>query len=328
LHIAVATQTGVDPQDVNFESVRPRKFPQLDQVCRPSLGFSLRLSGFYLNLCPIEACVHGPRVAVSCGIVEAGNDLRHSPTRARLIRAVCALSTSRITKVAVGLLSVFVTCIAGGAGNPEQSRVIDGMIRQQAARFERFEGYTRVQHYSVETDRFGLKADMVARIHRDRVKGKSYEVISRSGSPVIQSHVFDALLEAEVAANQLGGELLTLENYTFRLLGREDFGGRPCYVLESDPRRKDKHLLKGRIWVDPEDFGIVHIEGRPSDSLSFWVGRPMIVQDFTKISGFWWASRRRSYIDNIFLGKSDLVIEYRDYQFEVRPQDMPAAMAR
>jgi len=200
----------------------------------------------------------------------------------------------------------------------DEDRVIDGMIRAQAARFERFEGYTRLQHYSVTTDRFGLRADLVARMHRDRVKGKNYEVISRSGSAVVQSHVFDELLEAEVVTNQQAGELLTRENYTFRLAGQEEFAGRRCYVLTTEPRRKDKRLLKGRIWVDAEDYGIVHIEGRPSDSISFWVGRPMIVQDFTKIDGLWWASMRRSYIDNVFLGKSDLTVEYSDYRFVPR----------
>ncbi len=211
----------------------------------------------------------------------------------------------------------------------EANRVIDGMIHAQAARFEHFESYTRVQHYSVTTERFGLKADMVAKIHRDRLKGKNYDVVSRSGSPVIQNHVFDPLLEAEiVTSRQSGGELLTRENYNFHLVGQEDFSGRRCYVLESEPKRRDKRLLKGRIWVDAEDYGVVHIEGRPSDALSFWVGRPMIVQDFTKIQGFWWVSMRRSYIDNVFLGKSDLVVEYSDYQFETRLPSIVAGPIR
>lgn len=222
-------------------------------------------------------------------------------------------------------LSASLAALVWGAGSAEQERVVDGMVRAQAARFERFESYTRVQHYSVTTSRFGLKADMVVRMHRDRVKGKTYEVISRSGSPAIQSHVFDALLLAEVSTNPPGGELLTRENYSFRLAGQEEFAGRHCYILESDPKHKDKHLLKGRIWVDAADFGIVHIEGRPSDALSFFVGRPMIVQDFMKASGFWWASRRQSYIDNMFLGKSDLVIDYSDYQFVVRQPEANAA---
>jgi hypothetical protein len=180
----------------------------------------------------------------------------------------------------------------------------------------------------VTTERFGLKADLVAKVHRDRLKGKSYEVISRSGSPAIQNHVFDALLGAEVETSKQGGggELLTPDNYSFHLTGQEEFAGHHCYVLETDPRHKDKRLLKGRMWVDTGDFGIVHVEGRPSDSLSFFVGRPMIVQDFTKLSGFWWASRRHSYIDNMFLGKADLVVDYSDYQFEQRAPQVNAAV--
>ena len=213
-------------------------------------------------------------------------------------------------------------------GSSEQQRVVDGMVKAQGARFEHFEGYSRLQHYSVTTERFALKADLVARVHRDRVKGKSYEVISRSGSPAIQSHVFDALLEAEVETSKQGGsgELLTPENYSFRLTGQEDYQGRHCYVLETDPKHKDKRLLKGRMWVDAEDFGVVHVEGRPSDSLSFFVGRPMIMQDFTRLSGFWWASRRHSYIDNMLLGKADLVIDYSDYKFEPRSPQVNAAV--
>jgi len=199
-----------------------------------------------------------------------------------------------------------------------ERRVVEGMVNAQTSRFDHFESYTRLQHYAVTSERFSIKADLVARIRRDRVKGKTYEVISRSGASVIQTHVFDPLLEAEIDASKQGGELLVPENYSFHLTGQADYAGIHCYVLESEPKHKDKRLLKGRIWVNTEDFGIVHIEGRPSDSLSFWVGRPMVVQDFTKISGYWWASERHSYIDNMFLGKSDLVIDYGDYQFEAR----------
>jgi hypothetical protein len=232
-----------------------------------------------------------------------------------------------ITVCALFVLTGTLTLLsATNEANADQQRIVAGMVRAQATRFERFEGYSRTQHYSVTTSRFNLTADLVARIHRDRVKGKSYEIISRSGSPAIQSHVFDALLEAEVdTSKQPGnGELLTPENYSFRLMGQEDYAGHHCYILETDPRHKDKRLLKGRIWVDMEDFGIVHIEGKPSDSLSFFVGRPMIVQDFTKIQDYWWVSRRHSYIDNMFLGKSDLVIDYSDYQFELREPEVNA----
>lgn len=210
--------------------------------------------------------------------------------------------------------------------NTDQQQIVASMVREQATRFKRFEGYTRTQHYSVTTSRFNLKADLVARVHRDRLNGKTYEVISRTGSPAIQSHVFDALLEAEVETSKQpgNGELLTPENYSFRLMGQEDYAGHHCYVLETDPRHKDKRLLKGKIWLDKGDYGLVHMEGKPSESLSFFVGRPMIVQDFMKIQDYWWVSRRHSYIDNIFLGKSDLVIDYSDYQLDLRQPEVDA----
>jgi Outer membrane lipoprotein-sorting protein len=269
----------------------------------------------------------GTHAGQTRGIVDSGNGLKNT--------RVTDLPTSLNTPPPLIRIAVCVFLALAGAltllsatdqGNADPQRIVDRMVREQATRFERFEGYTRTQHYSVTTSRFNLKADLVARIHRDRVKGKSYEIISRTGSPVIQSHVFDALLEAEVdtSKQQGNGELLTPENYSFRLIGQEDYAGHHCYVLETDPKHKDKRLLKGKIWVNTEDYGVVHVEGKPSDSLSFFVGRPMIVQDFTKIQDYWWVSRRHSYIDNMFLGKSDLVIDYSDYQFELRHSEATA----
>jgi hypothetical protein len=202
--------------------------------------------------------------------------------------------------------------------NTETDRVVDEMIRQQEARFDRIGSFSRLQHYSVTTDRFGLKAELVARVHRDRRQGKTYEVISRSGSQVIQHHVFEPLLEAEVQTSHQAPELLTREFYSFRLVGEANFGGHHCYLLETEPKQHEKKLLKGKLWLNKEDFGIVHAEGKPTESLSFWVGKPMIIQDFAKLGGYWWAERRHSYIDNMWLGKADLVIDYSDYQFEPR----------
>ena len=225
--------------------------------------------------------------------------------------------------------SVYDLAFAAPSISPETNRVVDEMIRQQEARFDRIGAFSRLQHYSVTTNRFGLKAELVARVHRDRRQGKTYEVISRSGSPVIQSHVFDSLLEAEVETSHHSPELLTREFYSFQLAGEATFDGRLCYLLETHPKQHDKLLLKGKLWVNKEDFGIVHAEGKPTESLSFWVGKPMILQDFTKLGGYWWAASRHSYIDNLWLGKADLVIDYSDYQFEPRrAEDITEAQAK
>jgi hypothetical protein len=134
--------------------------------------------------------------------------------------------------------------------------------------------------------------------------------------------VFDPLLQEEMETSKLlaqEGSLLTTHNYAFRLLGRAQFGALPCYLLELNPLRRDKHLIRGRAWISTEDFGIVHIEGSPADSISFWIGKPLIVQDFERLSGFWFASRRHSVMSGVFVGRSELTVEYRDYQIRLKP---------
>jgi len=195
---------------------------------------------------------------------------------------------------------------------PDQGDVIQSIMRATAARFDKVEAYTRLQHYSASDDRFGLKAEMLVRIHYDHAAGKTFEIVSRRGSPLIQSRVFNPLLREEVETSKLlaqEGSLLTTHNYSFTLIGQAVIAGRPCYLLELSPPRKDKHLIRGRAWVDKEDFGVVHIEGSPAESLSFWIGKPVIIQDFEKLSGFWFAARRHSVINGLLTGRSVLTVE-------------------
>lgn len=43
-------------------------------------------------------------------------------------------------------------------------------------------------------------------------------------------------------------------SYGYRLVGRENLGGRPAYVLEFDPVQSGENLYSGRVWVDAETF--------------------------------------------------------------------------
>jgi hypothetical protein len=199
---------------------------------------------------------------------------------------------------------------------------VEAMMRASAARFENVDSYTRLQHYSASDVRFGLKGELLARIHYDRSTGKTFEILSRGGSPLLQSRVFDALLREEVeTAKLLGheGSLLTTHNYSFHLIGQDVFAGRRCHLLELQPLRKDKHLLRGRAWVDMEDYGVIHVEGRLVESLSFWIGKPVVIQDFEKLSGFWFAARRHAVMNGLLTGTSELTVEYSEYQIRLRP---------
>lgn len=80
---------------------------------------------------------------------------------------------------------------------------------------------------------------------------------------------------------------ITPANYRLELIGEEAVGPYRCYVLRAIPKRVDKYLFVGKVWVDEDDFAVVRIEGRPAASLSFWIKRAEFVRQYQKIGGFW-----------------------------------------
>ena len=76
-------------------------------------------------------------------------------------------------------------------------------------------------------------------------------------------------------------------NYDFVFLRQENFGDVPEYVLGTFPKRKDRNLLRGQIWVDATTFRIRRIEGAPAKSPSFWLKNIHITLQFAQLGGMW-----------------------------------------
>jgi len=76
-------------------------------------------------------------------------------------------------------------------------------------------------------------------------------------------------------------------NYDFVFLRQENFGIVPEYVLRIIPKRKDKYLLRGQIWVDASTFRIRRIEGVPAKSPSFWLKNIHITLQFAQLGTMW-----------------------------------------
>jgi len=76
-------------------------------------------------------------------------------------------------------------------------------------------------------------------------------------------------------------------NYDFVFLREENFSEVPEYVLGIFPKRKDKLLLHGEIWVDASTFRIRRIEGFPAKSPSFWLKDIHVTLQFAQLGGMW-----------------------------------------
>jgi hypothetical protein len=106
---------------------------------------------------------------------------------------------------------------------------------------------------------------------------------------------------------------LNPENYNFALIGTELIAGRAAYVLEIEPKRNEKYLFQGRVWVDAEDYALVRAEGKPAKKPSFWTKEIHFVQIYQKCGPLWFPLSTQSVTEAHLFGTTDVSIEYLDY---------------
>jgi hypothetical protein len=96
------------------------------------------------------------------------------------------------------------------------------------------------------------------------------------------------VLEQEIASTKAGhmGDVCR-SNYDFVFLREENFGAVPEYVLHIIPKRKEKGLLLGQIWVDAKSYHIRQIVGIPIKTPSFWIKDVNITVQFAAVNGMW-----------------------------------------
>jgi hypothetical protein len=152
---------------------------------------------------------------------------------------------------------------------------------------------------------------------------KTFEKTSEKGSGIVRHLVFDRLMDSESessAGREHRDSALTPANYDFRFAGLEDVGPYHCFVLEVAPKRKDKYLFEGKIWIDTQDFAVARIEGHPAKKPSFWINHADFVRQYQKLDEFWLPLRDETHVEVKIYGKRVLTIEHGPYVFPDQPQ--------
>jgi hypothetical protein len=215
-------------------------------------------------------------------------------------------------------------------GFPDPGDIIPLIDRAQLARDEQLLSYTVTEHYTLKNARFGTSADMVANVTYTKGAGKVYEVVSRSGSAMMQSKVFDRVLaeEAEMSHGATRrAALITSANYLMKPRGEQEWNGRRALLLDITPRRKDRNLLRGRLWVDAVNYNVIRIEGTLVVSPSFFVGSTTLYREYADIGNFAFAQNSVATSGSLLLGKTEMTIEYTGYQIHAENQQPAPAAA-
>ncbi len=198
-------------------------------------------------------------------------------------------------------------------------QVVHNLVQMNQHRFQALHAYQGTRTYQAEYHGFpGTRdAKMVVSVKYLSPKTKEFIVQSTTGSKLIIDRVFKKLLEAESDAMDSEiqrGSALTSDNYSFTLIGYESQLSGGTYVLEVEPRRNDKFLYRGRIWVDAEDFAVVRLEAEPARNPSFWTKKAEIVQVYRKVNDFWLPAYNHSVTAIRLGGHAELTIDYKDYE--------------
>jgi hypothetical protein len=193
------------------------------------------------------------------------------------------------------------------------------MQSHNQARTDGLKHYKALRHYQVEYRGFSttLGAKMDVEVNYDAATGKTFQIVSESGSKFLLQKVLERAVDGEKEASaDKGSTALTTANYRFQMAGSETVAGRPAYILDVEPLTDSKFLYRGKIWVDAADFAVVKIEAEPAKSPSFWISRTQIQFSTVRSDGFWLPEKNRSETKVRIGGTAVLTIDYGNYQVE------------
>jgi outer membrane lipoprotein-sorting protein len=225
-------------------------------------------------------------------------------------------------------LLAFLPIVRAQALQLDNSAVVRGIDAAIKARFDSILGFTVTEHYAVyrNKDEIHPAAEMTVKTVYRKDAGKSYTILSQTGSELIRRLVLGALLDNEKRINDPAVReqfWFTSANYEMKLKpgGTQRLDGRDCLVLGLSPRRKAPNLIEGTLWVDAKDYSTVQIQGTGSRSPSLLTGPTRMMRQYTTVSGFAQATHARAVSNSFLFGETILKIDYINYEIQLRPAE-------
>jgi hypothetical protein len=208
------------------------------------------------------------------------------------------------------------------------AQIVQQMEQHNRTQADALKHYRAIRHYQVEYRGFAasIASRMDVEVNFDAATGKTFRIVSQSGSKFLCDKVLKKAVDSEREASQhKDAAALTPANYKFELTGSEILGGRPTYIMHVEPLTPGKFLYRGQIWVDAKDFAVVKIEVEPARNPSFWISRPKIHYRSAKTGDFWLSQNNRSETKVRLGGSAVLTIDYGTYEIDAITPDRSAA---
>lgn len=149
--------------------------------------------------------------------------------------------------------------------------------------------------------------------------GFTYQVTAEGGSDYIRNKVLRAVLDGErrvIMEGETALSALAHENYTFEPSGVDADG---LANVRLSPRRKERMLVAGMMFLNPDDGALVRLQGRLARSPSFWVRSVQIVRSYKRINNVVLPVKLETNARLRLLGPASLRMTYAYLEIDGRP---------
>jgi hypothetical protein len=203
-----------------------------------------------------------------------------------------------------------------GSSAPTAETIIASMAQARAENRARLRPYIVTREYKLYgKERQATKSEVVADVTFVPPDSKEYTIQQINGSG-LGKMIIGRMLEKEAEVTKdYGATDISPDNYNFRFIREEEVSGRRCYVLELLPRRKDKNLLRGNIWVDANTYLLRRTEGEPAKAPSWWVRDVRIALRYGDVGGMWLQTASEATARVRILGPCTMVS--RDVKYKI-----------
>lgn len=229
------------------------------------------------------------------------------------------------TTCVASLLAVSAATTSLPAQESPAAQVVAAIDAAVQTRTAGIASYTVLEHYSVfrNDDLKHPAAEMTVRTTYQRESGKSYEILSESGSGLLRKMVLHSILDHEQEINRPGireGAFFTSANYSMKIEpgAPKLLDSRLCYAVAILPKPKSQQLVSGTLWADAANGQIVQVQGSIRKGLSLFTGKVQVFRKYANIDGFAQAIYARAESNSSLFGRTVVVIDYRDYHISKR----------
>jgi hypothetical protein len=174
------------------------------------------------------------------------------------------------------------------AAHPNLNLILQSLERVQQQNLARSRPHSVTRRYKAfHADDTQPSAEVTAQISFTPPNRRTFKILQASGNPRGEKIVRDILEQETEPATAGHNRDISRMNYDFVFLRQENFGLIPEYVFRIVPKRKEKGLILGYIWVDEKTFRIRRIEGVPVKSPSLWIKDIHLTLQFAEVNGMW-----------------------------------------